>query len=229
MKRVLLLDTETQGLDPSTHQAIEVACIAYDIKLAAPVSCYSSLMYADSNAAYAINNIHPDLLKNAPPAEMVWNRIFEFAKRCDAIVAHRAEFDRSFSPTEMQALPWICSKFDLSYPRCSTVGEHLINLCLQHGVGVVAAHRAMTDCDLLARLFTRMAELGVDLEAMLQRGLRPKKRFEANVPYERKDEAKNRGFGWYPNANGRGGQWIRAMCPEDIEAANFPFTVRQID
>jgi DNA polymerase-3 subunit epsilon len=226
MQRVLFLDCETTGLSVDDGaECIEVACIAYDVKLASPVSAYSSLMFATSNAAFGINGIHPDLLKHAPPAEMVWNRVYEFAKRCDAIVAHRAEFDRSFSPPEMQSLVWLCSKFDLSYPRCNTIGEHLINLCLQHGVGVVSAHRAMTDCDLLARLFTRVAELGVNLEEMFQRGLRPKKRFVADVSYQDKDLAKDRGFAW----DAKRKQWYRTMPVEDAHDTEFPFVISQID
>ena len=75
----------------------------------------------------------------------------------------------------------------------------------------------------MARLFTRAKELGVDLSAMLARGLRPKATFVAMVPIEQKDLAKEAGFRWDPAKK----QWKRMMAIEDAEALGFP--VKQID
>lgn len=224
INKVLLLDTETNGLDPSVNKCLEVAVSVYSIPHRAVVDSFSSLMYATSNETEHINQIPLALLLEAPPAEIVWGRVFQRAERCDVIIAHRAEFDRGFSPPELQDLNWVCSKFDIvNWPKSSKIGDHLINLCLSHGVGVVHAHRAATDVDLLARLFTRVAELGADVQEMLVLAMRPKKRFVASVSFEEKDKAKDCGFGWNPDRR----QWYRMMVPE--EADKLPFQVRQID
>lgn len=84
-------------------------------------------------------------------------------------------------------------------------------------------YAAPVDVDMLGRLFTRAEEMGSDLEAMLTRGLRPKALFEAVLPYDRRDEAKEAGFRWndpIPRA------WTRRMAIED--AALLPFETRQV-
>ena len=225
-RRILILDTETTGLDPKKDQVIEVAAITYDLAYRAPVECFASLMFSNGNAGEKFNHIPPDLLLDAPPPEIVWLQILRMAKRSDIIVAHRAEFDKSFSPADLQAMkPWVCSKFDLEWPGEKRLGEHLVHLALAHKVGVLDAHRAMTDCDILARLFTRAAEMGADIQAMFQRGLRPKNLFYSLAPYEQKDLVKEYGFGWDVARHGK--NWYRFMPPEDTLA--LPFKVRQID
>lgn len=226
INKVLLIDVETTGLDLFICECIEVACIIYSVSECAPISSFSSLMYATNNAAEHINEIPVSLLLEAPPADIVWGRVIQMAQQCDALVAHRAEFDRAFSPPELQSRKWICSKFDITdWPKTDKIGESLVPLCLAHGVGVVAAHRALTDCDLMARLFARVAELGVDVSAMLERAMRPKKTFVADVSFNDKDLAKNLGFAWNPDDR----IWWRAMPPDDVHKMLWPFKIRQID
>lgn len=226
LRYALLLDTETTGFREEGGECIEVAIVVYDILHCAPLLSFASLINATSNAAEAINGIPVAMLQEAPMPELVWNRVFEIAKHCDVIVAHRAEFDRDFVAPEVRDIkPWICSKFDIEWPKTKVIGESLVSLALQHGVGVTAAHRALTDCDILARLFTRVAELGVDLEAMLERGLRPKNLFYSLAPFEKKDIVKAHGFAWDPSRHGK--NWYRYMPVSDTEA--LPFRVRQVD
>ncbi len=223
MKRVLILDTETTGLDPAVDTTIEVAAILYSVEHATVVSAYSSLMHAPGNAAEAINRIPPAALADAPQWDHAWSPVGGMVARADAIVAHSAEFDRSFAPADFRsALPWVCSKNDLKWPKQTRESPSLVALALEHDLGVAVAHRAMADCDLIARLFTRSRELGADLAAMLARGMRPKASFVALVSFEEKDQAKAAGFQW----DGAKRQWLRTMAIED--AAALPFKTRQI-
>ena len=184
---------------------------------------YASLLYAESNPAEAINGIPVGLLNESPPAERVWKRVFGLASRCDAVVAHNAEFDMRFVPHGATArTPWICSCYDLLWPKAPKPGASLVTLALSHGLGVSHAHRAMVDCEILSRLFTRIHEMGTDLRAFFERGLRPKATFQALVPFDRKDEAKNEGFSW----DGASKRWLRTMAIEDATALGF--SVRRI-
>lgn len=223
MKRILILDTETTGLDPLRDACIEVAAILYDLEHASPIESYASLIRAGSNAAEAVNAIPAALLEGAPPADDVWPRVEALAKRADAIVAHRAEFDRGFVHRAVRdAAPWVCSKFDLEWPKSTRVGDGLVSLALSHGLGVSSAHRAMTDCDTLARLFTRVHETGVSLPRMLSRALRPKVRVIAVVSYDDRDKAKSAGFSWDPAKK----EWGRTMFVDDVAA--LPFKTREV-
>lgn len=223
MKRLLILDTETTGLDPKVDQAIEVGAVLWSVEHRTVLSCFSALIEANGNAAEAVNGIPSAALLNIEKAPKVWQAVEEWGRTANAVVAHNADFDRSFVPREcaLHDLPWICSCDDIQWPRASD-SRSLVALALAHGVGVSYAHRALTDCLLLARLLERCAELGHDVAAMLARGLRPKATFAANVTYETNHLAKAAGFRWDPQAR----RWWRKMAIEDV--TSLPFKVRQI-
>jgi DNA polymerase-3 subunit epsilon len=155
----------------------------------------------------------------------VWPIVRRFAERADAIVAHGAEFDQRFVPADATGgKPWICSMHDLLWPR-GKPGDSLVKLALAHDLGVSHAHRAAVDVDLLARLLTRVTELGVNLETFLAGGLRPKGRFiVADQSYnpQRNEQAKAAGFRW----DGAKKEWWRLMPVDD--AANLPFKTRMV-
>lgn len=224
MKTILLLDTETTGTDEHAV-CIEVAVALFSVEHAAVTRSYSSLIQHGTNEAEHVNRIPAGLLASAPAAPVVWTGVAKFMAQADAIVAYGAEFDRRFVPpvAPQDMCPWICAMDDLQYPR-SDRRMTLTALALAHDVGVASAHRAFADVDLLARLFTRVHGMGVDLEAMLRRGLRPKARY---VVAERGfDEARNalvkaNGFSWDPLMK----QWSRSMAIEDAET--LPFRVER--
>jgi DNA polymerase-3 subunit epsilon len=232
--RLLIVDTETTGLSPEDGAVcIEVAAMVYDTKFGS-IESFSSLIRHDSNAAEHINRIPVGALLVAPEADRVWERVQELWETCDTFCAHRAEFDRKFVTPGMRSVSshpgidtaaWICTKVDVDWPGGHR-GDHLVHLALAYGLGVASAHRAMTDVDHIARIFTRIAE-SHDLEAMLVRAMRPKKKYIALVSYDMKQLAKDAGFMWndysqpghnkeYPTKS-----WYRAMPPEDAEALSF--------
>jgi DNA polymerase III subunit epsilon len=89
-----------------------------------------------------------------------------------------------------------------------------VNLALNHGIGVSSAHRALTDCQLIAALFDRMD----DLEGMINKADRPKAVYRAQVSFEEKDLAKAAGFRWNPDKR----MWIRRMATADTLKLQFP-------
>lgn len=223
MKRIAILDTETNGLEPGKHQVIECAVILYDLELATPLESYSRLLYAKHNDAFEINQIPLAALPAAPTQNPngEWVKFENMASHADAFVAHNAQFDRRFVPTWIsEKKPWVCSENDIEWPRGKS-GSTLVKLALAHNLGVVSAHRALTDCDTLARLFTRAAELGVNLVKLIEDAMLPKVRLQALVPFDRKDEAKDAGFRWESDKK----QWVK-----DVRAdlpRNFKFPVRE--
>lgn len=221
IQNILLLDTETDGIDDSAR-CIEVACVLYSVTHAAPIRSYASLMYASRNAAERVNHIPSQLLASAPDPDDVWGEVWAMRKAAGAVVAHNADFDYRFVPTEVtEGVPWICSMSDLAWPNADP-GSSLINMALAHGLGVATAHRALADCDLLARLLTRVHDMGVDLQAMLARGLRPKATYQALVPYEQNHVAKVAGFKW----DGDRKMWKRKMAIDDV--GTLTFKVREV-
>jgi len=151
-------------------------------------------------------------------------QIARMAGESDAFVAHFADFDSRFVPAAIAtSKPWICSCHDLEWPRQQKPGEGLVKLALAHDLGVSVAHRAAADVDLLARLFSRVAEMGVDIQAMLTRGLRPKSLYQALVSYDDRKQASDAGFRWNDDGNK---MWTRKMADADV--GELPFKTRQI-
>jgi DNA polymerase III subunit epsilon len=212
VENILILDTETSGLDPAVDRVVEIGAILWSVRHHTILKCWSTLVRGDSNAAEDINRIPAASLALGLPFEDAVRTLSMFVEMSDAIVAHRAEFDSSFLPTIRQR-PWICSKYDIRWPNAK-IGDGLVHICLANGIGVSSAHRALTDCLLLARLFESVGDAA---EAGLIYGLRPKAKFIAMVPYARKDEAKKASFQW------DGERWSRTMAIEDAE--KLPFKV----
>lgn len=223
MKRILILDTETTGLDSSKDSVIEVGCILFDVEHATPLVSYSTLLPAADNPAEPINRIPAAALREIGSAQGdPWAAVAALAAKASAFVAHHAEFDRRFVPAQVRdLLPWICSKDDLVWPRSTgTSRPSLVALALAHDLGVAHAHRALADCELISRLLMRAREMGADLSSMLERGLRPKVNVIALVSFDDRDKARTAGFQWDPGAR----VWSRRMAADDVAA--LPFRTR---
>jgi DNA polymerase III subunit epsilon len=230
--KIAIVDTETTGLSPQTDRVIELAVMLFDTRHASPIQSFACLIKHDSNPAESINRIPVSLLQeHGLSPGSVWRRFVWLAEEAECLIAHRADFDREFvarSIGDVQAAdpgicdgwspekPWVCSKTDLQWIG-GRRGEHLAHLALSLGLGVASAHRAATDVDTIARCLTRAAEMGMDLEAEIRRGMRLKRRFVALVSYDSRDVAKRAGFLWDDQKR----EWWRMMCPEDTEALTF--------
>lgn len=222
MKNVLIVDVETTGLDPTKDAVIEVGAILYSIEYATVLECFSSLLRSEANPAENINRIPAAALPVAPDPQVVWTRLDVLRNQAYVVVAHNSDFDSAFvEKVAPSSMLWVCSQNDIEWPRKSRPNPTLVSLALEHDLGVAYAHRALADCDLIARLFTRSRELGVDLSAMMGRAMRPKGTFVSLAPFEEKDVVKANGFQWFPNEK----VWRRKMFLEDAE--KLPFRTRR--
>lgn len=227
---VLIVDTETTGLDPTKDQLVEVACVLWSVEHKTEVACWSTLI-ADpgikNEGAFRANRIPAGSWMQGMPmhAALEWFRIYE--QWSEIIVAHNAEFDRSFLAAHRVGIdkPWVCTMEDFAWPNGRERGfSSVVALAVAHDVGVTRAHRALTDCLLLSQLFTKVAETH-DFPAMLARAMRPKALYRACAPYEERAAVKARGFKWDAAKK----LWLRRMAAEDAESPGFfPFEVRQV-
>ena len=225
MKRALLLDTETTGVDPSVDRVIEVAACLYDLEIGCPLESYASLIRSPDNASEQHNGIPQEALVAANHGIEVWRRVLELSQTADVVAAHKAEFDQSFVRSagiaSLADRPWVCTMEDFVWKSGS---KKLVEIALSYGLGVASAHRALADVDTMARIFTRMKELGEDLPALFVRAARPKALFYALVSYERRQVAKDHGFRWDEAKHGK--NWFRTMPIEDTP--DLPFPVRRV-
>lgn len=226
IRRCLIVDTETTGLDPETDRVIEIAAILYSVENRTTLAQFSTLLPGEGNAAERVNRIQPSAL-----AEMAVIKpnlagaadVLKSLRRCaDVVVCHNVEFDQQWFRNEWHELPWVCTAFDFAWPAASREAGSLIHLALEHGIGVSAAHRALTDCQLIASLFDRMHLFGCDLQAMFARAMRPKAIFQSLQPFAENGVAKAAGFKWHDETK----RWTRRMAIED--AAALPFKTLEL-
>ena len=223
---LLIIDTETTGINPTQDTVIEIGAILYSVSCQTALSHLSFLLYADQNAAEPINRIPPTALTALPHVlqHKSLSLLQELALAADYIVAHNAEFDSQWfndqqlpilRGPDQQPLQWLCSMADMTWPKQTRPGESLIALALNHGIGVSSAHRALTDCQLLAELFNRLAPH--ELITLIKQALRPKAWFKAEVSYENRHLAKNEGFRWDSERR----IWVRKIPIEDANHLCF--------
>jgi DNA polymerase III subunit epsilon len=225
IRRALILDTETDGLEESSR-VIEVGAVLYDVENQSTLQEVSTLLAGDENEAEKINRIKPQCLKKMSEVGSAFalELLFAMSKAADVYVAHNADFDRArvFGKPDFLPLanaPWVDS-MDFPWPQATREQSSLVNLALDHGIGVASAHRALTDCRLIAELFNR----ATDLQAMFQHAMRPKVLVVGCQPFEQNDLARTAGFKWDRHVPRR---WSRYIAEDDIDS--LPFRVARVD
>jgi DNA polymerase III subunit epsilon len=219
---ITILDTETDGFKATRDKVVEVAAILYNLEAAAPIASFAALLKQPSNAAAAVNGISVELLQSSPTYfAMAKAVISEFVGDSVAIAAHCASFDKPFIAAAGLLKtdgscdkPWVCTMQQVRWPKAYT-SKSLTAIALAHGVPVVAAHRALTDCDILARLLTRVSEMGHSLTDLLNNALKPRFLVEALVDYDNRQLAKDANFEWnqseeFPK------KWLREVTDEEL-------------
>jgi len=224
-ENILILDTETTGLDNENDDCLEVGSILFNVKSRSVLAQQSFLLPVDINNAEKINNIPAEITRLPQPLSEAIKYFESLVRVSDVIVAHNAEFDKKwFGLNKLPQIEkqWICSMDDITWPadRQLKTRPSVRDLALAYGVPVWNAHRALTDCIYLSEVFKRCSEL----EKLLIRALEPKVLLRAEISYEERHLAKKAGFRWNDAIKGA---WSRKMSHRDMQKLEFP--VHEVD
>ena len=224
-RTLLILDTETTGLNPAQGQCIEVGAILFAVAERAVLSQVSFLLPCEQNPAQPINGIAAEVTRLNQPWQAGLACFAAMVASCDAVLAHNAAFDRQWftgGPLPTIGRPWICSMEDIHWPaeRQLRPTPSVRDLALAYGVPVWAAHRALTDCIYLAQVLERCEQL----EQLLQAALEPRQLFRAKLGYSERHQAKQAGFRWNDPVPGA---WTRRLSLREARA--LPFAVQAVD
>jgi len=224
-KNILILDTETTGLDNENDDCLEVGSILFNVKSRSVLAQQSFLLPVEINNAEKINNIPAEITRLPQPLSEAITYFESLVRVSDVIVAHNAEFDMKwfgFNKLPQIEKQWICSMDDITWPadRQLKTRPSVRDLALAYGVPVWNAHRALTDCIYLSEVFKRCS----DLEKLLIRALEPKVLLRADISYEERYLAKSAGFRWNDAIKGA---WSRKMSRRDMQKLEFP--VHEVD
>ncbi len=95
IENILILDTETTGLDENKDEIIEVGCILFNVKSKSVLSQVSFLFPVNSNEAEHVNGIPAEVTNIKQPWEDGLNFFLKLVDCSDLIVAHNVEFDKN--------------------------------------------------------------------------------------------------------------------------------------
>lgn len=225
--RVLVLDTETTGLDHAKDKIIELALLQVDVDTTTGLPVGDVLVYDEledpgvpvSPEIEAITGISTEMVLGKRLDEA---KIAAMLAGADLVIAHNAGFDRPFCEARLPAfahLPWGCSFADIDWKKEGQGSAKLEYLAQEKG-WFYEAHRAEVDCHAL------LAVLGEVLPSSGQSGLakimaasrQPSFRVQATgAPFESKDLLKARGYRW--NAEQR--VWHTRIADEGQLTAEF--------
>jgi DNA polymerase-3 subunit epsilon len=204
--RVVILDTETTGLDATKDKIMELAILRVDVDRATGMPVGAVQVYDGledpgipiPKEIQEITGITPDMVHGQRLDEA---RIMALLDGVDLLIAHNAGFDRPFCENRMsrfQDLAWACSWADIPWKEQGRSSAKLESLAGQMG-WFYDAHRAEMDCHALLAILAvplpRAAHTGL---AHLVAGVETASyRLQAtNAPFEAKDLLKTRGYRW---------------------------------
>ena len=227
LQAVLILDTETTGLDPEQDQCCEVGAVLFSVPERSVLAQLSVLLPVATNAAEGVNRIPAHCTRLPQPWRQGLELLASLAADADCAVAHNVAFDRPWfgrGALPDLGLPWICTMEEVDWP------EHLglrprpsvRDLALAHGVPVWAAHRALTDCIYLAEVFRRCDEL----PRLLDEAREPRQLLRAVVGYGDRQLAKQAGFRWNDPIEGA---WTRRLSARQLERLALPFATEVLE
>jgi len=205
--RVVLLDTETTGLDHAKDKIIELALLRVDVDRATglpvgPVQVFDELEDPGMpipKEAMAITGITDADVTGKSLDEA---RIAALMDGVDVVIAHNAGFDRPFCEARLPLFrnyAWACSFADLDWKAQGRSSSKLE--ALAQGLGLFYdAHRAEMDCHALLAVLAAPLPTTPETTAMaclLAGAQTPFFRLQATgAPFDAKDLLKARAYRW---------------------------------
>lgn len=204
--KVLILDTETTGLDSSKDRLIELALILVDVDKATGLPLQVQEVFdelEDPGRPIPAEATRVTGITDAMVAGKRLNeaRVAELMAGVDLVIAHNARFDRGFMENRLPAfakLPWACSVAEIDW-QAQGRGSAKLDF-LAHELGFFYdAHRAEMDCHaLLAVLAAPLPNTGeTGLARLLAAAQATSYRVQATgSPFSSKDALRARGYRW---------------------------------
>lgn len=166
MKREIVLDTETTGLDPrSGHRLVEIAAVELlnHVPTGAQYHVYINPERDMPEQAFNVHGLSAEFLKDFSSFDKIYQEFIDFIGT-DTLVIHNAPFDMGFLNYELEAVqvPALENPVvdTLKMARSMFPGSpaSLDALCRRYKVDLSSRekHGALIDCDLLAAVYLEM-------------------------------------------------------------------------
>ncbi|MCH2534287.1 MAG: DUF5710 domain-containing protein [Bdellovibrionales bacterium] len=224
--KVLGLDFETTGLEAQSARVIEIGAVVWDTDKSKPLAVMSELVLPEEltevpTEIVKVTGIETDDLENfGLEPKKAFQRLNFYLSQCDYVMAHNAEFDKSFYLQEISRhgldvveKPWLDSMYDVPYPEELSTRK-LGHLAADHGFVNPWSHRALFDVMTMLQIVSKY-----DFHEVIERSQSPVVTVISHVSFEEKDKAKQMGFRWDPKNK----KWFKDYKHCDLMNMDFPF------
>lgn len=167
LKREIILDTETTGLDPKTgHRVIEIACVEL-INFIPTGNHFHTYLNPERDVphdAYRIHGITTEFLQDKPLFADVVQDFLDFIGD-DTLVIHNAPFDLKFLNAELKqqrrkafVLDLVIDTLGIARQKFPGAANNLDALCKRFSIDFSERtfHGALLDCHLLAKVYLEL-------------------------------------------------------------------------
>lgn len=228
--RLLGIDLESTGLDVKGDAIIEVGAVLFDWDSKTPLKLYSE--YVDPlrdipPEITAITGITNEVVQEFGISEgSALQEISRLMDQAEYIVAHfGALFDRPFLEGAygryMALAPertWIDTAVDVKYSE-GIKTRNLLHLAAEHGFLPGHSHRAVFDVMTMLRILSCY-----DIEVVIARAKEPTVYVRADVTFDEKELAKERGYRWCAPQK----IWWKSAKASDYEAEKLKTPFRTV-
>lgn len=221
---LILLDTETTGVDKMNDGIIELGMLAVRFnphtgRLVMLSDKYSALEDCGVPISPESQAIHGISQEEVAGKSFDDAKIAQWMAPADLVIAHNAGFDRVFFDRRFPQLSnkaWACSFFEMAWREAGYESGKLEYLLYRNGY-FYSGHRALTDCFAIAWLFHLQPDL---LKGLLVKSATPTVTVRAfGAPFDAKDALKARGYrfddGRFSGANKH---WWKEISEADLAA-----------
>ncbi len=195
----LVLDVETTGINPDEDRVIELGLLEFGLLEGAEepqiLNLYGALEDPErplSPEIQKLTGLNDDVLRGQ---RISWDYVRGLMERAAIVVAHNAEFDRSFIERRPELAGvkahWACSMKHIDWEAKGFRTRALNYLAADHGFVNPFAHRALFDCATTFRLMSPY------FQELVQRSyLREVRVLASHAAFEMKDKLRNNRYRW---------------------------------
>ncbi len=236
VRRGLIVDVETTGLDSARDKIIELAVLPFDFSsegcLYAVHEGYAGFEDPGEPLPELVTRLTGITDDDVRGQQLDAESVAGLAEEAALVIAHNAAFDRRFMERRFPAFvdtPWGCSKEQVPWAEEGLRSRSLDYLLYRFG-WFFDGHRAMNDCRATLHLLSRDLPMSgrPALAVLLQTARRRSwclRALESRI--ELKDRLKARGYRWSNGEDGKPKTWYREVDEADL-AAEERFLVDEI-
>lgn len=218
--KALVFDTETNGVDFSNMQLLEISWAILHIESMELIKVGGGIVNSgvEENPAEHINHISPSILQHGTPVVHMLKFFQHDLSQVDHVLAHNIQFDVDVCEVVSKRIGmnivWpnkVCTFNDYSWPEIVT-GRKVTHMATDLGITVKNAHRALYDVLMLCECLQKCGS-ALFLKVVSSN----KVEIVADVDFQNKDKAKQKGFSWNPECK----KWCKNILLSEEEMVDI--------